>query len=406
MDNKIQLISDGDGLTVIGDPADVEHFLASEGLLSMSRDLVSRRLGSLLRIGAAVAQAGSEIATHSCRWLKLTEESAHLYKKYGLMESKLPGISHAMVGKPGSIKSWLQVAEGPSSLLTNPAILSGAAGIMAQLALQHEMSEIKSHLAAIGKKVDDVIRAQKDAELGRMVGAGIDIESAMTVLERMGRVDDDTWSTVQGRTHTITDALGWVLRRLDALAERMEGTTKIGDLAKTAKEVDSVVRESLIVLARCFELQGALDVLRLERALDKSPDELEGLRHVLAVDRQRRRERISQKIEDLMARMHAAAGKANSNVLLHLPAHRAVVGSINRVGITVDEFHELLGIESGQHSLEATRWWDAARDPGQLKNAAAEAGRKAAAGAVVVGAVAALWANRAALAGEERDEEE
>jgi hypothetical protein len=338
--------------------------------------------------------------------LKLTEESAHLYKKYGLMESKLPGISHAMVGKPGAIKSWLQVAEGPGSLLANPAILSGAAGIMAQLALQHEMSEIKSHLAAIGKKVDDVIRAQKDAELGRMVGAGIDIESAMTVLEGIGRVDDDTWSTVQGRTHTITDALGWVLRRLDALAERMEGPTKIGDLAKTAKEMDSEVRESLIVLARCFELQGALDVLRLERALDKSPDELEGLRHVLAVDRQRRRERISQKIEDLMARMHAAAGKANSNVLLHLPAHRAVVGSINRVGITVDGFHELLGIESGQHSLEATRWWDAARDPGQLKNAAAEAGRKAAAGAVVVGAVAALWTNRAALAGEERGEEE
>ncbi|MEV4680703.1 hypothetical protein [Streptomyces kurssanovii] len=406
MDNKVQLISDGDGLTVIGDPTDVEHFLASEGLLSLSKDLVGPRLAALLRIGAVVARAGSEIAAHSGRWLKLTEESAHLYKKYGLMESKLPGISHAMVGKPGAIKSWLQVAEGPGSLLANPAILSGAAGIMAQLALQHEMSEIKSHLAAIGKKVDDVIRAQKDAELGRMVGAGIDIESAMTVLEGIGRVDDDTWSTVQGRTHTITDALGWVLRRLDALAERMEGPTKIGELAKTAKEMDSEVRESLIVLARCFELQGALDVLRLERALDKSPDELEGLRHVLAVDRQRRRERISQKIEDLMARMHAAAGKANSNVLLHLPAHRAVVGSINRVGIAVEEFHELLGIESGRHSLEATRWWDAARDPGQLKNAAVEAGRKAAAGVVVVGAAAALWANRSALTGEERGEEE
>ncbi|MDQ0846484.1 hypothetical protein [Streptomyces sp. V1I6] len=406
MDNKIQLISDGDGLTVIGDPADVEHFLASEGLLSMSKDLVGPSFAALLRIGSVVARAGSEIAAHSGRWLKLTEESAHLYKKYGLMESKLPGISHAMVGKPGSIKSWLQVAEGPGSLLTNPAILSGAAGIMAQLALQHEMNEIKSHLAAIGQKVDDVIRAQRDAELGKMFGAGSDIESAMAVLQQVGRVDDDTWSTVQGRTHTITDAQGWVLRRLDALAERMEGTIKIGDLAKAAKEMESEVRESLIVLARCFELQGALDVLRLERALDKSPDELEGLRHALAVDRQRRRELISQKIEHLMARMHAAAGTANSNVLLHLSAHRAVVGSINRVGITVDEFHRLLGIESGQHSWEATRWWDAARDRGQLKKAAAEAGRKAAAGAVVVGAAAALWANRAALTGEEHDKEE
>jgi hypothetical protein len=406
MDNRIQLISDGDGLTVIGDPTDVEHFLASEGLLSLSKDLIGPKLGALLRIGAVVAQAGAEIAAHSGRWLKLTEESAHLCKKYGLMESKLPGISHAMVGKPGSIKSWLQVVEGPGSLLTNPTILSGAAGIMAQLALQHEMSEIKSHLAAIGKKVDDVIRAQKDAELGKMFGAGEDIESAMAVLEAVGRVDDDTWSTVQGRTHTITDALGWVLRRLDALAERMEGTTKIGDVARTAKELEPEVRESLIVLARCFELQGALDVLRLERALNKSPDELEGLRHALAVDRHRRRERISQKIEHLMVRMHAAADTTNSHVLLHLHAHRAVVGSINRVDITVDEFHRLLGIESGQHSLEATRWWDAARDPGQLKNAAAEAGRKAAAGVVVVGAAAALWANRAALTGDERAEEE
>ncbi|MFK4693636.1 hypothetical protein [Streptomyces pristinaespiralis] len=406
MDNRIQLISDGDGLAVIGDPADVEHFLASEGLLSLSRDLVLRSLGPLLRIGAVVAQVGSGIAAHSGRWLKLTEESAHLYKKHGLMESKLPGISHAMVGKPGSIKSWLQVVEGPGSLLTNPAILSGAAGIMAQFALQHEMSKIKSHLATIDKKVDDVIRAQKDAELGKMFGAGSDIESALTVLEAVGRVDDDTWSTVQGRTHTITDALGWVLRRLDALAERMEGTTKIGDLAKTAKETESEASDLLIVLARCFELQGALDVLRLERALDKSPDEMEGLRRALAVDRQGRRELVSQKIEHLMARMHAAAGTANSNVLLHLPAHRAVVGSIKRVSITVDEFHRLLGTESGQHSLEATRWWDAARDPGQLKNAAAEAGRKAAAGAVVVGAAAALWANRGALTGGERAEEE
>jgi len=30
MDNEIQLISDGDGLAVIGDPAAVERFLVSE----------------------------------------------------------------------------------------------------------------------------------------------------------------------------------------------------------------------------------------------------------------------------------------------------------------------------------------------------------------------------------------
>ncbi|MFE7617125.1 hypothetical protein [Streptomyces sp. NPDC057496] len=393
MDNRIQLISDGDGLAVVGSPADVEHFLASERLLSLSQDLGPRRLGSLLRAGAGVARAASEIAAHSGRWVKLTEESAQLVKKFGLMESRTPGISHAMVGKPGAIGSWLQVVQGPGSFLTGPAVLTGAAGIMAQLARQHEMGEIRDCLAAIDRKIDDVIRAQKDAELGKMSGAGLDIESAMTVLEMEGRVDDDTWSTVQARTHTITDALGWALRRFDALAERVEGTTGIGDLVRTAKKAESEVQELLVVVARCFELQAALDALRLARALEESPDVLEGRRRALAVDRRRRRELVSERIEHLMARMDAAAGRADSKVLLHPSAHRAVVGSVNRVGITVDEFHRPLGIESVRPALETTRWWDAARDPAQLRNAAAEAGRKAVVGAVgvaIVGAAGAL----------------
>ncbi|MGW4514321.1 hypothetical protein ACWEO4_20410 [Streptomyces sp. NPDC004393] len=41
----------------------------------------------------------------------------------------------------------------------------------------------------------------------------------------------------------------------------MERTTKIGDLAKAAKEAESEVQELLAVVARCFELQDALDVL-------------------------------------------------------------------------------------------------------------------------------------------------
>ncbi|MFV2102966.1 hypothetical protein [Micromonospora sp. LOL_024] len=42
MDHDIQLISDGDGLAVIGDPMAVERFLVSEGL--PSKDLGLRRL--------------------------------------------------------------------------------------------------------------------------------------------------------------------------------------------------------------------------------------------------------------------------------------------------------------------------------------------------------------------------
>jgi hypothetical protein len=132
--DEIQLISDDDGLAFIGDPTAVEEFLRSEGLWASSKKPDLRRLKSLFGIGADVAQVASEIAANSARWLKLTPESAHLYKKYRLMETKTPGVSHAMVGKPGWIQQWLQAEQGPGLLLTNPAMLSGAAGIMAQVA--------------------------------------------------------------------------------------------------------------------------------------------------------------------------------------------------------------------------------------------------------------------------------
>ena len=46
MDDEIQLISDGDGLAVIGDPAAVERFLVLEGL--QSKDLGLDRLSPTL----------------------------------------------------------------------------------------------------------------------------------------------------------------------------------------------------------------------------------------------------------------------------------------------------------------------------------------------------------------------
>ncbi len=407
MDNDIQLISDGDGITVFGNQKDVEHFLASKRLLSLATEISGRRLESLLRFGTALAQTGSEMSANSACWLKLTKESARLIKTDGLMESGTAGIRHVMVGQRGSIKSWLQAETGAGSVLTNPANLAGVAGIMAQLSRQQEMGEIKSYLATIDRKIDDVIRAQEDVELGKVVGAGFDIDSALTVLELEGQVDDDTWSTVQARTHTITDALGWALRRLDALAKRMESASKVGDVGESAKEVDAKLQDLLPVVARCFELQNALDLLRLERVLYDSPDRLDGRRLALKEDRHRRREIVSEAIEHLLARMDAAAETAHSKVLLHSPVHRTVVASINHVGNTVDDFHRPLGIESARRTMQATRWWDAAKDAKQLKSAAGEAGRKVATAAVSVTAVAAgVLAFRAAQSSEQKGSEE
>ncbi|KAB8186392.1 hypothetical protein [Microbispora catharanthi] len=361
MNDEIQLISDGDGLAVIGDPTAVERFLVSEGL--PSKDLGLQRLGSVLNIGAEAAQAGSEIAANSGRWVKLSKESAQLVERYGLRQSSKSGLSSGVLkGNKGHIKGFVEFAKGPGSLLTNPALLAGAAGIMAQLAMQQTMDEITDYLATIDEKVDDVLRAQKDAVLADMIGVDLVIEEAMTIREQVGRVSEVTWSKVQATPVTIARTQAYALRQLDALAEKMEHKTKIGDLAKTSKEAESKVQEWLAVLARCFQLQDAIAVLELDRVLDASPEELDRHRLALRAARQNRLELITRSTERLMARMHAAAGTANTKVLLHPTTSRAVVHSSDYVAIAVVDFQGRLGIERSRQSLEARRWVDAAAE--------------------------------------------
>ncbi|MBQ1112037.1 hypothetical protein [Streptomyces sp. C3-3] len=373
MDNEIQLISDDDGLAVIGRAADVERFLVSEGL--PSKALGPQRLTSFGSAGAAVAQAGSEMAADSGRWVKLTPKSAELVKKYGLRESSKTGLSTGVVKgrKGGQVGGFVEFAKAPRSLLTNPAVLANAARIMTQVAMQQTMDEITDYLAVIDAKVDDVLRAQKDAVLARMIGVGFVIEEAMTVREMRGGGDEVSWSKVQAAPAAIAETQAYALRQLDAIAEKMEKHSKIGDLAEAARDAETAVGEWLAVLARCFQLQDAVAVLELDRVGDTSPDELNGHRLGLKAARRDRLEHISRSTGHLVARMNDAAGTANAKVLLHPSKSPALVRSRNQVATGVHDFHVRLGIDSGPRPSEVRRWVEAAAE---VRDKAIETGAK------------------------------
>ena len=366
MDNEIQLISDGDGLAVIGDPTAVERFLASEGL--PSKDLGLPRLGAALSAGAAVAQAGSEIAANSGRWVKLTKESAQLVKKYGLMKSsdagRQPRRGDAKHGQDHGTSS--RSRRTPGSMLTNPAMLAGAAGIMAQLAMQQTMDEITDYLATIDEKLDDVLRAQKDAVLARHDRRRLrDRGGHDRPRARWAGSPRSPGRRCRARRRRSRETQAYALRQLDALAEKLERKTKIGDLAKAAKEAEATVEEWLAVLARCFQLQDAIAVLELDRVLDAAPDDLDRHRLGLQAARQNRLELISRSTERLLARMDAAAGTANTKVLLHPIQSPAVVQSSNHVAGAVVDFHGRLGIESGRRvGGGESAGWTPPRRPG------------------------------------------
>lgn len=366
MNNEIQLISDGEGLAVIGDSTDVERFLISQGLDQLpSRDLGLQRLGKIWSNGAVAANLGSAIASGSGRWVQITEGSAALIDKYALMTRSDNGLSLGVVQDvlgDGKIKGLVQFAQGPGTILGNPMILAGTAGIMAQIAIQRQMEEVVEYLQVIDEKVDDILRCQKDAVLADMIGVDLVIEEAWTIRQQVGRVSEVTWSKVQGTSMTIARTQAYALHQLDAIAEKLHAKADAGEIAKEAKEAEVKVREWLAVLASCFQLQGAISVLELDRVLDASPEELDEHRLGLTTARQNRRELIDRSTAHLLAEMDGTVHKANSKVLFNPFKSPAAVRSSNRAAADILDFRGRLGIESGYEVSEARRWGQAATE--------------------------------------------
>jgi hypothetical protein len=365
--DEIELISDGEGLAVIGNAAAVERFVASTGLPSRQLDLA--------RVNTAVAKSGtlvstaSEVSANAGRWMKLTEESARAAQHLPKVKNSLTGFDHATLRAPnGQFAKNLQFVGGPGgigkmcSMLTNPAILAGVGGIMAQYAMQQTMEEITEYLAKIDAKIDDVLRAQKDAVLADMIGVELMLDESMVVRAQVGRVSEVTWSKVQGSAATIARTQAYALRQLDALAEKLERETKVGELADLSKQAQDTVVDWLAVLARCFQLQEGLGVLELDRVLDASPDELDQHRIALQTARERRREVIATTTTQLVGRMDAAASRANAKVLTNPMSARAVVYASNDVASGVYELHSTLGVNDERQALEARRWSAAAAE--------------------------------------------
>lgn len=355
---EIELISDGDGLAVIGDPVAVERFLSSAGVAS--RDLqLHQKLGPALNASSGVAQAGSQLAANSGRWVKLTEESAKALKLGKAMKGSSDELSRAIAttGK-GKITKILEFTKPGSagSMLTNPAMLAGAAGIMAQLAMQQTMEEITEYLKVIDEKVDDILRAQKDSAIAEMIGVGIVIDDAMLKREHVGRVSEVTWSSLHGAAQTIATTQAYALRQLDALAEKIEKKSRVGELDKLTGTAEATVEDWLAVLARCFQLQDGLAILELDRVLDSSPEDVDRHRAAVRATRAKRRDLISGSTARLLARMDVAAVGANQQVLFHPLKAGRVVRSGNEVADDVVVFHEKLGIAGSRTSIEAKPW--------------------------------------------------
>lgn len=358
--SEIEVVTDGDGLALIGPPSGLDLFLSKQSL--ESRDLELPRLRSAFGGGATIAKATSEISSQSGRWMKLTEESWAAAQTLPKVTNSSTGNLQATLRAPnGQFAKNLQFLKSPGSMLTNPAMLAGVAGIMAQVAMQQTMDEITDYLAVIDEKVDDVLRAQKDAVLADVIGVDMALEEAMTIRKEVGGVSEVTWSKIQGASMTIARTQAYALRQIDALAEKLESRS-VAELADASGKADRQIEDWLSVLAHCFYLQEATGVVELDRVLQSTPEELDRHRIALRTARVNRAGAIADSTGRLLDRLDAASATANAKVLLNPIESPAIIRSRNKVSSGVGEFHRRLGVEDDSQALTSRKWSAAVAD--------------------------------------------
>ena len=376
-EGDVELVSDGENLLVIGDNRrSVEGFLRAQGLLEKAIDFGSRRLVPALNASAEMVQKISNAAAESGLWVKLTPESADFIKKFGLTDTGVPGVAHAMVGPRGSIKKWLQIDTTTSAKAANPAALSGVAGALTQAAREQEAAQLRQLLEKLDQKLDQVLRGQRDDILGDLAGIEREIRAGMLTRTMEGSVDVLTWSKLAGASLQSRQVQSKAVLKLGGIADDLERHRNVGDLNAQLLHAKDEVRMWLAAVARCAAALNELAILELTYYAAIAPDQVNSKRLSLDAARHDDQAELYEGIAGLIQRMDKAENFANQNKILHLRGVPNAIRSIEDTKTLVMTFYEALGVEVDWKNIDPTQWLAAVREWNQWKNALTEAGTK------------------------------
>lgn len=373
--SEVELVTDGEILLVAGpNKRAVEAFLRSKGLLERARALGAHQLAPMLRSASELTATVADKVAESGLWVKLTPESAEDIAAYGLIETDVPGIAHAMVGSRGNIKKWLQVDTTAQAKLTNPALLSGLAGALSQAARQQEAAELRSMLASLDQKLDKVIQGQSDEILGDLAGVERHLSASRVALDVQGEIDSQEWDKLAGVPLEIRKIQSKAVLKLRGIADDLDTHKRVGDLNARLPQARGEVELWLTMIARCITALDDYAVLELERTAVIDPAKLDAKRQAIAQDHHMALAELTEAVAALMSRMAATAERANENTILNAAKVPRVFAAIEDTRGAVKRLYDALGMEIDWNSLTPEQWLAAIRQARQWKNALGEGG--------------------------------
>lgn len=369
--NEVELIQDETGIAIFGNPQAQDAFLRElleMGIPDAENAMEMQKLDHFLGKTSSALEGFSSVLESSGRYLKLTKESAAKLEKYGLVPVKGAGsnIHHAMLGKSGSIKSWLQVEASPLSIITNPAALSGVAGLLAQEALLSEIRRIANLLEQLDFKIDAIREDLRTKTISKLMRVSNAIEDAQVKMRHNGgELNSTAWSVIQSEIGVLDEVTSEATLQLSQMGEKVKDLANLKELNARVKTFEDEYTRWLCILATALQKRNEIAVIELANVARVNPGQLQAHKAALNELVSLRRARAVQSAQEAVTQLRSVSDLALDRVILHAPAAKRTSSAINNVQRKVALFENAFGLNVDRLCIESMNWVDAFRDKKQ-----------------------------------------
>lgn len=319
----------------------------------------SRRISpEAVHRAAVLFQGGSQFHLESGRYLKLTKESYDFLRQHGVRNPISGTIRRGDIGQLRNSSQFVKNLAFEAGSRA-PALISNAAGIVAQAAIEYSLAEIKGYLREHSEKLDRLLNQQRNESLSRLDGYQRRLckeESFFVANKRLSQTGWDGIASIGGELEGIFEQS---IREMNDAADQLSKAQGNGkQLQKSVKSLREKATNWLAILAHALQLLDVYDRLSVVRVVDHEPEVAVSFTTHLLNAREDRLTKVSEQLREIQEAIRSSVSFSNSSSVLHAPRNNEIIRDANATIAQIEYFLRALGEYSADSATvqPVSRW--------------------------------------------------
>lgn len=299
---------------------------------------------------AVLFQGGSQFHLESGRYLKLTKESYDFLRQHGVRNPISGTIRRGDIGQLRNSSQFVKNLAFEAGSRA-PALISNAAGIVAQAAIEYSLAEIKGYLRDHTEKLDRLLNQQRNESLSRLDGYQRRLckeESFFVANKSLSQTGWDGIASIGGELEGIFEQS---IRKMNDAADQLSKAQGNGkQLQKSVKSLREEATNWLAILAHALQLLDVYDRLSVVRVVDHEPEVAVSFTTHLLNAREDRLTKVSEQLREIQEAIRSSVSFSNSSSVLHAPGNNEIIRDANATIAQIEYFLRALGEYSADSS--------------------------------------------------------